>query len=609
MKFRNDIQGLRALAVVFVFLFHLSHNFLPGGFIGVDIFFVISGYLISSIVISKIANDKFNLLDFYDSRIKRIVPAYYFLLIAVWVGFYFIFINADIGKFKLSHFWALVFNSNYYFANVDNYFGVSSNENPLLHTWTLGVEMQFYLILPFILLFIKNRKILISILILITVGLFAYSTKEIMTGNKGGMYFSLLARSPEFFIGVLISLVKIEKNNFVIKNAFPLSLIGFIGLLCSALILTETSPFPGALAILPCLSVGLLLITPTSKLNFFLANKFFVFIGEISYSVYLWHWPIIAFLRYYYSRYDLRVSEMFIVIFSTITLSLFSYYFVEKPFRLKKGLRFYAILGSMFIINVLLIVFVVPIKFKTSQIPLEYIYPSFGMESHSNHFKRVGVYGNIKSNGKQILLLGDSHALTYLPYLDELGKGEKFSFHSITNDRYPSLPGLSDKIIVERDRFITYKKLEPSINSEIGSADVLIISFTGDGKKYKNVIEQLLLNLKPNQKVLFISDFPSLDVNPVRINRSHIKDSSKKHQYKLSYAQYDTEILKLIEENPQSKYVDLSSENHYFSDAPFYKDTLMYYDSNHLNYYGSVNYEKVSGKIFIKYLNWALQGD
>lgn len=166
MKFRNDIQGLRALAVIFVFVFHLSNRFLPGGFIGVDVFFVISGYLISKIILSKLEKNDFSLKEFYISRLKRIVPAYYFLLIVVWVAFFFIFINADIGKFKLSHFWATIFNSNYYFANADNYFGASSNENPLLHTWTLGVEMQFYLFLP-LLLFIRNRKLLTAILCLL----------------------------------------------------------------------------------------------------------------------------------------------------------------------------------------------------------------------------------------------------------------------------------------------------------------------------------------------------------------------------------------------------------------------------------------------------------
>lgn len=135
MKFRNDIQGLRALAVLFVFIFHLSSSYLPGGFIGVDMFFVISGFLISKIVLAKIDTNKFNIIDFYVSRVKRIVPACYFLLAGVWVLFLFLFANSEIGKFKLSHFWASLFYSNNYFASLDDYFGATSSENPC---YTLG---------------------------------------------------------------------------------------------------------------------------------------------------------------------------------------------------------------------------------------------------------------------------------------------------------------------------------------------------------------------------------------------------------------------------------------------------------------------------------------
>lgn len=606
LKYRNDIQGLRALAVIFVFIFHLSHHFLPGGFIGVDMFFVISGYLISKIILSKIDKNEFDLWDFYVSRLKRIVPAYFFLLIAVWIAFFFIFINADIGKFKLAHFWAILFNSNYHFANVDDYFGVSSNENPLLHTWTLGVEMQFYLILP-LLLFIKNRRILFNLLLLLTVGLFSYSTYEIFFGgNASAMYFSLLARSPEFFIGVLISLLSIDKHKFVIKNSFVLSILGVLGLGLSVIFLKETLPFPGLLAVLPCLSVACLLVTPTSKVNAFLSNKIFTYIGEISYSVYLWHWPIIAFFRYYYNRYDLTLNEIIIIVFLTITTSLCSYYLIEKPLRHQKRSKFYIPLATMFAINLGLVYYVVPIKFKTSPIPLKYIYPSFAMDSHSDKFKKVGIYGNKLSKNKRILLLGDSHALSFIPYLHTLGQKESFSIRTLTNDSYPTLPGLSKKEIIENNRYKIYKNLEPHIISEIDSADVIIVFFTGKGTKFVNPIKEFLSKLKDNQKVLFIPDYPTLNINPVRINRSHIKDATKKFEYKTKQSTLNPDIIDLIKETPNARLVNLSRYNSFFDDAPFYKDTLMYYDSNHLNYYGSKSYQEVSGKGFMKYLEWAI---
>lgn len=162
MEFRKDIQGLRAIAVLFVFIFHINSSWLPGGFIGVDIFFVISGFLISSIILHKLDNNRFSFKDFYISRIKRIVPAYYFLLLIVAFFGVFFFMTSDINVFRKSFFWSLLFNSNHYFTSLDTYFGASSSENPLLHTWTLAVEMKFYLFLP-ILLFLGVLKLRIII--------------------------------------------------------------------------------------------------------------------------------------------------------------------------------------------------------------------------------------------------------------------------------------------------------------------------------------------------------------------------------------------------------------------------------------------------------------
>lgn len=159
MNFRKDIQGLRALAVLFVLFFHLNPNWLPGGFIGVDIFFVISGFLMASIVQHKEKKGTFSLSDFYYKRIRRIVPAYYLLLAVIAICSIFVYIGPDIRTIRLNYFWAFLFNSNNYLASASNYFGASSVENPFLHTWTLALEMQFYLLLPlFFILFLKKKR-------------------------------------------------------------------------------------------------------------------------------------------------------------------------------------------------------------------------------------------------------------------------------------------------------------------------------------------------------------------------------------------------------------------------------------------------------------------
>ena len=159
---------------------------------------------------------------------------------------------------------------------------------------------QFYLFLPLILVFIRNRRALIGTLSVITIISLVYGTYGIMNNNKDVMYFSLLSRSSEFFVGVLATLLAVRENAFVKKNSLVLSLTGTVIVIASAFLIDESSAFPGVLAMIPCAGALMVLISSNNVVNNVLANKYFVFIGEISYSVYLWHWPVMAFLRYYY---------------------------------------------------------------------------------------------------------------------------------------------------------------------------------------------------------------------------------------------------------------------------------------------------------------------
>lgn len=349
MNFRNDIQGLRAIAVLLVFIFHLSNTLLPGGFVGVDMFFVISGYLVSGIVYSKIDKGSFSIVDFYKSRIQRIVPAYLFLLLFVAIGASLLFISSDAQTFRRSLFWTLLFNSNNHFAALDNYFGASSTENPLLHTWTLAVEMQFYFILPMILLVVRNKKVLISIILTMTIALFTYSTYGIYNGKTQLMYFSLPSRMPEFLLGVLAAVIKIGDLQLIKRNSNLFSFLGSIAILISAFSFSEATPFPGIVSLLPCFGTLALLVSNTSKINNFLSTKYLVYIGEISYSLYLWHWPLMAFFRYYKNEYEFSTVDRLIVVIATIVCSLISYYLIERSLRKAKGFRFigpFVVLGG-----------------------------------------------------------------------------------------------------------------------------------------------------------------------------------------------------------------------------------------------------------------------
>jgi peptidoglycan/LPS O-acetylase OafA/YrhL len=602
MEFRNDIQGLRAIAVLMVFIFHLSSTLLPGGFVGVDIFFVISGYLISSIIVHKLGKNKFSLLDFYYGRITRIVPAYLVMLILVGFIAAVVFIPSDVAVLRKSLFWSTLFNSNNHFATLDNYFGASSNENPILHTWTLAVEMQFYLFLPLLLIFIKNRKVLIFSLVIITIISLVYGTYGIMTNNKGVMYYSLLSRSSEFFVGVLATLLAIRDKTFVKKNSLILSLLGTVIVIASAFLIDESSAFPGVLAMIPCVGALLVLVSSNNTVNDVLANKYLVFIGEISYSVYLWHWPIMAFMRYYYEVYEFTLIQKGIVILLTIALSLLSYYLIEKSFRGLRGRNFWLPFAFVSAMIIILVGCVRVLNEKLVSLPEEFTMPIYGMDSHGSFFKKVQTFGDTTKAGPKILLIGDSHALSMKRYLDYVGKHNGFSYKTVTNGQYPLIPGLTEELIKEKPAFTRYSKLIKEVDRLIPNTDIIILQFSGNGKKWAPAISNLVKGLKPTQSLIVISDFAHLEKNPVRENRAIIKNKELNVDYGVNFQPVVPEIREILKSNPNCRFLDIA-DTKVFKDAPFYQDTLMYYDDDHLNIYGSRVYAEDTEQKFMECLN------
>lgn len=606
MTFRNDIQGLRAIAVILVFIFHLSADLMPGGFVGVDMFFVISGFLVSSIVYNKINKGNFSIIGFYESRLKRIAPAYFFLLIAVALCASFLFINTDILVFRKSLFWTILFNSNNHFSTLDNYFGASSNENPLLHTWTLAVEMQFYFILPIFLMLIRNTKVLIIILSILIFALLIYSTFGIFNGKAGVMYFSLPSRMPEFLIGVVAAITKLENSTWIKRNANLLSLIGLLAILTSSIFYNESTPFPGILSFLPCLGTLAILMSNSSKINNLLSSSTLTYIGEVSYSVYLWHWPIMAFLRYYNNRYEFSLPEKAFVTILTILFALASYYLIEKPLRTSKAFRFYIPFLSIGIAVTAMLILAPKINKNVFGGEIELMSPSFGMTSHGTTFKKVGILGDTTHTYKdKILLLGDSHALSMKKYVDIIGCRNNFSVRTITNNVYPTIPGLDKQYIKNTGHLEDYNKLIVHVNKELESTKLIILQFTSTGERWLTPIRNMIGNLKEHQKILFIEDFPILDKNPVRLNRSLVKNKQIDQLYTLETSILHPDILELINSNRNCKYLRLTKNA--FKNAPFYNDTLMYYDRSHLNVFGAKVYALDTEREFMSAIAWGLE--
>jgi peptidoglycan/LPS O-acetylase OafA/YrhL len=340
MNYRADIDGLRSLAVLPVLFFHAGFNLFSGGFVGVDIFFVISGYLITMILMKDIANGKYSLAGFYERRARRILPAYITMLVVVSAVAYLLFLPSEFQSLSESMFSSLAFFSNVYFWNNSGYFSIQAEYSPLLHTWSLSVEEQFYIFFPILLAFlykIYNGKYLVKFVV------FAFFTSLLlsillMSYSKSGVFYLLPTRAWELLAGSLLALGVIPK----IKNkvsAEIISMLGFTLIIYSVFTYTKQISFPGANALIPVLGAVMIIAAGNNShdtnIKKLLSSKIFVYVGLISYPLYLWHWPIFTFIKNIYGH-----SPTLLIIWCGISLSFvlswISYTFIEKPFRDKK---------------------------------------------------------------------------------------------------------------------------------------------------------------------------------------------------------------------------------------------------------------------------------
>lgn len=341
--YRPEVDGLRAIAILFVVFFHAFPQRLTGGFIGVDIFFVISGYLISSIIFKEIDTGKFSILTFYKKRINRIYPALILVLLVSILISKAVLFKAEIADFNLSVFFSTIFLANIYFLNTLNYFDNSAENHPLLHLWSLGVEEQFYIFWPLLLILIARKSYYFS---LRTVAFFLVTSFLLnlffVSKFQSNVFYMPFTRLWELGFGSLCALIL---NNFggktIGRTASPrntnfMAILGIAMIFCSGLLIKSTDSFPGWVAIFPVLGAGLIIIYSGSSNigKWLLGNRVLVFIGLISYPLYLWHWPVLAFGHIHYG-YLMDKNIKLALIFVSVILAILTYYFVENPLRYK----------------------------------------------------------------------------------------------------------------------------------------------------------------------------------------------------------------------------------------------------------------------------------
>lgn len=360
MGYRAEIDGLRAIAIVPVILFHAGFEIFSGGFIGVDVFFVISGYLITSIIMAEMDEGRFSLVKFYERRARRILPALFLAILISIVLAYFILLPHQIKDLSQSIVSAALFLSNYFFYLETDYFNEFTNKAPLLHTWTLAVEEQFYITFPLLLMmFYRFGKGKLNLIILSLLFLSLSSAIITFKSNPSLAFYSTHTRAWELMVGCFLA---VNRERFLIfSNQFNatrfnivsyeiLGLIALSGIIFSIFFFNNKTPHPSALTLIPVCSTALLLLIGdnTDFVKKILSCEALVFIGLLSYSLYIFHQPVISFLYHspFSSHYPSDTLFSIVVILITFILSYFSYFYFEKPIRFSRKIGKRGILAS-----------------------------------------------------------------------------------------------------------------------------------------------------------------------------------------------------------------------------------------------------------------------
>lgn len=435
-NYRYDIDGLRALSVVAVIIFHLG--LLPNGYLGVDVFFVISGYLITKIMYDESINNKFSLVEFYKRRIRRILPLVVFATLVALIFATFVMLPDDLENFAQSVI-ATNLMANNILLNITtgNYWDVANEYKPLMHTWSLAVEEQFYFILP--LLFISVNKFKTNIIkpllvILSLISLILFLLPDFASDSS--KFYYIQYRFFELGIGGILGLYlgnKLFLKNYKLFLLILLILLMYVDLGFSNTILVICTVFIS----------GLLLISESSKFEkYLLENTLVQYIGKISFSLYIWHQIVFAFLRY--TKYpDLREIEPLVLsLFLTIILSIFSYHYIENFFRNKKKISFKYVFTSVFVMTVFTSLFSVLILFKKGivrDVPQLNLYveniDSYHGNIHIDYTERIYNFDKpfTKSNKTKVLVIGNSFARDWANILLESKYKEDIDLSYIYN--------------------------------------------------------------------------------------------------------------------------------------------------------------------------------
>ena len=321
-----------------VLFYHAGFSWMPGGFFGVDVFFVISGFLITGILINELQETgKFSVVGFYERRARRILPALFVAMAASMVAGWFLLLNDQFKMFLRSIVSILYFGSNYFFFGQTGYFDADIDLNPMVHTWSLAIEEQFYLFFPIVLWLVwRFLPRLFRPLVLVVIALVSFAVAATWTGDPSAAFYLLQFRAWELMVGALVAYL-LSRREFGVYSNQVLGIIGLLAILASVFFIGAEYPHPGFVTLLPVLGTGLVIATTDSNTlaGRLLSWKPLVWIGLISYSTYLWHQPIFSFFRISQTHAPESASFLPLIALSLV-LAYLSWRFIENPVRNRK---------------------------------------------------------------------------------------------------------------------------------------------------------------------------------------------------------------------------------------------------------------------------------
>lgn len=613
--YRPDIDGLRAIAILSVVGFHAAPGRLSGGFIGVDIFFVISGYLITSIIIKNLERENFGFIEFYRRRIRRIFPALLIVLVSCLLFGSFLLPPEEYKNLGKHIAGGAGFSANFLLWMESGYFDSSSEMKPLLHLWSLAIEEQFYIAWPIILWSIyKNKASYLVTTIFILLLSFCLNVYTIDSGDTTAFY-SPIARSWELLAGSILAYINLNKIDYFLHRHYSFkNIISFTGvaLVATGLLLIDKSrAFPGWWVVLPVLGTVLIILAgPQAWFNrVVLSNRVFVWFGLISYPLYLTHWPLLSFLRILEGREIAQLNRVYAVLIS-IGLAWLIYNFIEKPIRFGIYSRFKitALLTTMTIIGSYGLYIYVQNGLITRIGPQPHVVNK-GDIGHRKFFEYMNenlylctpieiqsdadswedykrCYQSRKGKEKQVAIIGDSHAEHLF-----IGMAEALPRLNVVYYAKVGLPFLSNP---EFEDIFHYLLSDKDIKLVMVSAHWAKKILGLEKEQFEADLSRLIESLiKANKRVYIVDDIPGFKFGPSKCKyagrlgqehncRQNIESINRKRM------DYYTILNSVSEKYPSLKIIDTAG---FFCDDNYCsmgRDGILYYrDNHHLNVEGS----------------------